>query len=76
MKAKWLGDLSKPNQIPCPTSVERLGAFKNVLWMRWELVRLSWEGMDPLVTHMPEDHIQMLENRISPALARVRGTAS
>jgi len=66
MKSKWLGDLSKPEQLPCPTSVERLGTFKNILWMRWELVRLTWDGREPLVTHMPEDHIRQLESRAYP----------
>ena len=65
MKAKWPGDLSKPEQLPRPQSVERLGSFKEVLWMRWELVRLNWDGREPLVTHMPEDHIRQLEGRAS-----------
>lgn len=66
MQLKYPGDLSKPDQIPHPTSVERLGKFKDVLWMRWELVRLTWEGEKQLVTHLPEDHIKQLENRIAP----------
>jgi hypothetical protein len=64
MQVKWPGDLSKLDQIPRPKSVERLGKFKNVMWMRWELVRLTWDGREPLVTHMPEDHIKQLENRV------------
>jgi len=71
MKSKWLGDLSKLDQLPSPTSVERLGTYKNVMWMRWELVRLTWDGREPLVTHMPEDHIRQLETRTLP-LAQAR----
>ncbi len=70
MKLKWRGELSKLDEIPLPTSVERLGSFKKVMWMRWELVRLNWEDLESLVTHMPEEHIQYLERRISLASAK------
>ena len=70
MQSKWLSDLSRPNQMPRPLSVERLGTFKEVMWMRWELVRLTWEGREPLVTHMPEDHIKQLESRAYSSQAR------
>ena len=63
MHSKSLGDLSKPDQMPRPMSVERLGKYKDVMWMRWELVRLTWDGKEPLVTHMPEEHIKQLESR-------------
>ena len=66
-------DLSKPDQMPIPKSVERLGNHKDVMWMRWELIRLSWNEREELVTHMPEEHIRLLEGRIHSPQTRAAG---